>query len=87
MAKQGLKSDCTVELTIALAEGTLKVQREVIDALEITWKGTRAVLPAVVLPGTGFKVLLGMSWIKETGVGFDPVRQHLTLNGQVFQYQ
>lgn len=58
-------------LTFFSANGVTKISCEVFDSVNIRWKETTVILSAVVLPGVGFNVLLGLSWIFNAGVSLD----------------
>ena len=57
----GLKEDDEVEYTITLATGTNKKLRKVMFGVEIAVGKNRKCIPAIVLEGLHFDVLLGMS--------------------------
>lgn len=59
----------------------------VYSAVEFVWKILHATLPAVVLPGAVFDVLLGMSWITISGVSLDATTYIIRHFGQEYQYK
>lgn len=52
----------------------------------IEWKDSKTTLPAVILPGAGFDVLLGMAWILKAKVGLNTKRKVLTRNRKDYKY-
>lgn len=55
--------------------------------MEAVWKETRALLPAVVLPGVRFDILLGMSWIFTAGVSLDAATRMIRHGGKEYTYK
>ena len=54
--------------------------------MAIEWKDSKTTLPAIVLPGAGFDVLLGMAWISKAKVGLNTERKVLNMNGNEYKY-
>lgn len=67
--KMGLAPTSVVPLIISLEDGVMRINRRVFYLINITWKSTHVELPAFVLPGTGFDLLLDLKWIFKTGEG------------------
>ena len=86
-ARHAIPGGREVPLTISSADGVSTISRTVYDAVEVVWKQTRASLPAVVLPGVGFDVLLGMSWIVTAGVSLDATTRTIRHKGQEYSYK
>ena len=61
----GLVSDNEVEFTITLATDTNKKVRKVMFGVEVTVGDKTVRVPAIVLEGLHFDVLLGVSWLHE----------------------
>ena len=86
-SKRVLGSPTHFPITIASAEGVSTIHRTVFTGLKIKWKGSEVCLPAVILPGVGFDVLLGMSWITAAGVGLNAQNKTLTLGNEEYKYE
>ena len=61
----GLVSDNEVEFTITLATDTNKKVRKVMFGVEVTVGDKTVRVPAIVLEGLHFDVLLRVSWLHE----------------------
>ena len=83
----GLKEDDEVEYTITLALGTNKKLREVLFGVEIAVEKNKKCIPAKVLEGLHFNVLLGMSWIKETNAMVKATEGVRSMDNKVIKYK
>ena len=85
--KHGMDPSRLVTLTLSSADGVTTIEQDVFDEVEIKWKNTKVKTSAVVLPGAGFDVLLGMTWIVEAKVSLDAVKNVLVHEGVEYAYQ
>ena len=85
-ARHALGTSAQMPLTIASADGISTITREVYEGLQIDWKDSSVRLPAVVLPGAGFDVLLGMAWIAAAKVSLNADTRTLRVNGNDYRY-
>ena len=81
----GLKEDDEVEYTITSATGTNKKLRKVLFGVEIAVGKNKRCIPAIVLEGLHFNVLLGMSWIKETNTIVKATEGVVSMDGEVIK--
>ena len=70
-----------------MATGTNKKLRKVLFGVEIAVGKNRKRIPAIVLEGLHFNVLLGMSWIKETNAMVKATEGVLSMDGEVIKYK
>ena len=69
----GLIQDGEVEFTFTSATDTNWKHRKIIKEVEIEVGKSRATVPAIILEGLHFDVLLGMNWLKAAGAIIDVV--------------
>ena len=62
-----------IEFTITLATDTNRKNRRIMKELEVKLGNSKVVVPAIVLEGLHFDVLLGMSWLKAAEAIIDVV--------------
>ena len=66
-----LMQDGEVEFTITSATDTNQKHRKVVKEIEIEIGKSKATVPAIILEGLHFIVLLGMNWLRAAGAIID----------------
>ena len=83
----GLIQDGEVEFTITSATDTNRKHRKIIKEVEIEVGKSRATVPAIILEGLHFDVLLGMNWLKAAGAIIDVVNGTIRIAEEKVPYK
>ena len=83
----GLIPDGEVEFTITSATDTNRKHRKIIKEVEIEVGKSRATVPAIILEGLHFDVLLGMNWLKAAGAIIDVVNGTIRIAEEKVPYK
>ena len=83
----GLAGNDEAEYTITSATDTNKKLRNVLFGVEIAVEKSKRCIPAIVLEGLHFDVLLEMSWVKETNPIFKATEGGVSVNGKNVKYK
>ena len=80
------KEDKEVEFTILLATQTAKKKKKLIMKLPVKIGEFLVKVPALVLEGLHFNVLLGMSWINAVQAVVNSQKKCIEIRGKEFKY-
>ena len=83
----GLIQDGEVEFTITSATDTNQKHRKIIKEVEIEVGKSKATVPAIILEGLHFDVLLGMNWLKAAGAIIDVVNGTIRIAEEKVPYK
>ena len=83
----GLIPDGEVEFTITSATDTNRKHRKIIKEVEIKVGKSKATVPAIILEGLHFNVLLGMNWLKAAGAIIDVVNGTIRIAEEKVPYK
>ena len=85
VSRLNLKPDDEVDFSITSATESVKKKRKIFFSLEVAVGDNSTSLPAIVLEGLHFDVLLGMNWLKSVKGLIDSVDNSISINGMKFK--
>ena len=76
-----------IEFTITLATDTNQNNKRIMKKLEVKVGNSKVVVPAIVLEGLHFDVLLIMSWLRAAEANIDVVNESIRIQGEQIPYK